>query len=54
VWPVELLDGSEVDVVEGKSGGNVVWVGMCTLEQRPVAFELTQQESVALGELVEQ
>lgn len=45
-----MADEFEEEV--GNNGGNVVGVvGSFTFSQRPAAFEFTQHESVAFGEL---
>ena len=46
----DVADGT-ADVLEGKRGGIDVVVGSSTFSHRDSTFELTQQESVALGEL---
>jgi hypothetical protein len=60
IWPPERPELSDFDAaavavaVTVKRAGIEEVVGRWTLEQRVVALELTQQESVALGELVPQ
>ena len=49
-----MADGLVVDVDDGKRGGIEVVDGRVTPGQRLVTFDVSQQESVALGELVAQ